>query len=343
MNTTSDPLVSIVTPVYNGAEYLPECIESILAQTYQNWDYTIVDNCSADGSAEIARRYAAGDSRIRIEENKQFLPAIRNHNVALRHISPVSKYCKVVFADDWISSECLEKMVTVAEEHSSVGLVSAYCLEGRQVICTGLPYSSRLVSGRKICREHLLNKLYLFGSANSVLYRADLVRGKDPFYNEANIHADTEVCFALLKSSDFGFVNQVLTFTRLRPGSLNTISAEHHTYFGGMLHILVTYGQHYLSPEELKTNLNQHLSEYYRFLGKSLFDGHDKQFWTYHKKQLIEAGVSFSRARLARATLANLFSAALSPQTTIEKLLKVSNKLGSGRSRAESLAGPVGI
>ena len=51
MNRSSQPLVSVVTPVYNGAEYLSECIESVLAQTYQNWDYTIVNNCSTDDSA----------------------------------------------------------------------------------------------------------------------------------------------------------------------------------------------------------------------------------------------------------------------------------------------------
>src|SRR5882724_7298074 len=65
MNNSSQPLISVVTPVYNGAEHLAECIESVLAQTYQNWDYTIVDNCSTDGSVEIARRYAAKDRRIR--------------------------------------------------------------------------------------------------------------------------------------------------------------------------------------------------------------------------------------------------------------------------------------
>src|SRR6185369_12742705 len=120
MNTASQPFVSIVTPVYNGAEYLSECIESILGQTYQNWEYTIVDNCSTDGSSEIACRYAAGDSRIRVHKNQQFLQAIPNHNAALRQISPASKYCKMVFADDWIFPECLEKMVAIAEDHPSV-------------------------------------------------------------------------------------------------------------------------------------------------------------------------------------------------------------------------------
>src|SRR6266704_170045 len=85
---TSQPLVSIVTPVYNGAEHLAECVESILRQTYQNWDCTIINNCSTDSSAEIARRYAAKDPRIRIYENEKFLRVISNHNVALRQISP---------------------------------------------------------------------------------------------------------------------------------------------------------------------------------------------------------------------------------------------------------------
>jgi len=72
-NKSSQPLVSVLTPVYNGAEFLSECIESVLAQTYQNWEYTIVDNCSTDGTAEIARRYAAKDSRIRLHQNTEFL------------------------------------------------------------------------------------------------------------------------------------------------------------------------------------------------------------------------------------------------------------------------------
>ena len=321
MNTASQPLVSIVTPVYNEAEYLAECIESVLAQTYQNWDYTIVDNCSTDGSVDIARRYAAKDQRIRIRENQRFLHAIQNFNVALRQIAPTSKYCKVVLGDDWIFPECLERMVAVAEEHPSVGVVGAYVLEERQVTLTGLPYQSQMVCGREICRKHLLENLYVFGSQNSVFYRADLVRSRDPFYNEVNIHADTEACFALLKTCDFGFVHQVLTFTRVRPGSLNTLSTAMQTDWASWLYLLVTYGPEYLTHDELKVSLDQHLSAYYRFLGKSLMLGRDKRFWDYHRKQLTEAGVGFSWARVARGTLATLGGATLNPKDTLERIL----------------------
>jgi glycosyltransferase involved in cell wall biosynthesis len=321
MNTTS-PLVSIVTPVYNNAAHLKECIESVLAQTYANWDYTIVDNCSTDGSAEIARRFAEKDPRIRVKENKRFLRALENHNAALRYISAASTYCKVVFGDDWIFPECLQKMVSLAEKYPSVGIIGAYALEGTRVRWTGLPYSSQVISGREICREHLLRDLFVFGTANSILYRADLVRSRDRFYNEAHMNGDDEACFELLKNCDFGFVHQVLTCTRVRPGSMSAISGNLQTSFPDFLHILLTYGRDYLTPEEYEVRLDRHVSEYYRFLGKRLVLNHDTKFLGYHTTQLAESGVGFSRARLVKGMLETLFGAFLNPKDSIDRLLK---------------------
>jgi hypothetical protein len=130
------------------------------------------------------------------------------------------------------------------------------------------------------------------------------------------------VCFALLKTCDFGFVHQVLTLTRVRPESRSTIAAEIHTYYAGMLQTLVRYGQDYLSREEFDACLEQHVSAYYRFLGKSVVFGRDKAFWDYHIRHLINAGIGFSRARVIRATLWNLCDAVLAPKNSIKKLIK---------------------
>jgi glycosyltransferase involved in cell wall biosynthesis len=102
MNThdKSLPLVSIVTPAYNEENYLADCAESVLAQTYANWNYTIVNNCSTDRTLAIAQKYAALDPRIRVLTNDTLIPAVPNFNRALRQISPASKYCKMVLADD---------------------------------------------------------------------------------------------------------------------------------------------------------------------------------------------------------------------------------------------------
>ena len=327
MRTTPRPSVSIVTPLYNNAADLPTCLDSILSQTYENWNCAILNNCSSDGSDEIARRYAATDSRIRVHSNSSLLPPIANHNAALRLISRDSKYCKVVFADDWIFPECLERMVSVAEDHASVGIVGAYVLEGRDVTSVGLPYPSTMVSGRDICRLHLLDHVFVFGSANSLLYRSDLVRDRDPFFNENNIHADTEVCFGLLNNCDFGFVHQVLTATRVREGSLSKKSQELQTSLAGWLDVLVLHGRNFLTNAELDLLLKRHLALYYRFLGKSLFSKRSDEFWTYHRNKLIESGSGFSRIRLARGALEALGNALANPKDTVERLL--SGRIGN--------------
>lgn len=318
----AQPLVSIVTPIYNEERYLADCIESVLAQTYKRWTLTIVDNCSTDASLEVARRYAAMDSRIRVQQNKEFLPAVANHNRAMRQISEDSKYCKVILGDDWIFPECVERMVSVAERHPAVGIVSAYALEGKYVKWTGLPYTTPILSGRDICRKHLLEDVYVFGTPTTVLYRSDLVRSRAAFYNEADIHADTEVCFELLKKSDFAFVHQVLTVTREREGSVSSGASNVHAYFGSMLYILTRHGKDYLTPVELERRLGEHLCEYYAFLGKSLLVRRDGRFWEYHKRSLMRAGVGFSVPRLVRGLISTVCEAAVRPKYSVERLLR---------------------
>jgi glycosyltransferase involved in cell wall biosynthesis len=311
MNPTSSPLVSVITPVYNNAEHIEECIESVLRQTYQNWDYTIINNCSTDGSAEIARRYAAMDPRIRVVDNQRHLRAIENHNRSLREISPASKYCKMVFADDWIYPECIEKMVGVAEQYPSVGIVGAYGMQGRDVMWTGLPYPSPCISGRELCRLLLLKELYVFGTATSLLYRSDLVRAHDPFYNEDNLHADMETCVVLMKEADFGFVHQILTFKRLRSDSLGSMSDDINTVLAGQLQNLVAHGRDFLTPDEFEDCFKRFMSSYYNFLAVRALQGRrDDKFWKYHRKKLVDAGLGFSRARVALAMIARVFRGA---------------------------------
>jgi glycosyltransferase involved in cell wall biosynthesis len=331
MDRESQPLVSVVTPVYNCAEYLSECIESVLAQTYQNWDYTIVNNCSTDGTAEIARRYAAKDPRIKVFENKEFLRAVQNHNHALRQISPASNYCKIVFADDWIFPACLEEMVALAEEHSSVGIVGAYGIKDREVMWSGLPYPSRLVTGREICRKLFLDRLYVFGSATSLLYRSSIVRAHDPFYDESNIHADMEACVSALRNCDFGFVHQVLTFSRVRAGSLETVSSDFNSLAAGKLHDLVIYGRNFLTDEEYAACVKRSVGLYYESLVGGMLRGLDSEYWNFHKKKLAELGIQFSRARMLKVALAKSCMAVLNPRATVEKAIEIGHEFNRRR------------
>jgi glycosyltransferase involved in cell wall biosynthesis len=315
------PLVSVVTPVYNGAKYLRECIESVLAQTYQEWEYIIVNNCSSDQSLNIAREYERQDPRIHVYDNTQHLPMLRNFNSALRKISPNAKYCKILHADDWLMPECLDRMVSLAEENPNVAIVGSYRLEEDRVTMVGLPYPSHVVSGKKICRATLLGELDVFGAPSNLLLRSDEVRQRPEFYEPENLHADTEICFEILHSSDFGFVHQVLTFTRRHNEAATMFSRRVNTYIAGAMACLVKHGPFYLNPGDYKRRLQELMADYYRLLAKSLFHRNGKEIWQYHGKELSRIGYPINRYRVARAWLVVTFAYLIHPFRTIRRLV----------------------
>ena len=154
----SSALVNVVTPFYNTKEYLRECIESVLRQKCDDWQYLLVDNCSTDGSSDIAREYQSRfPEKIRLIRTTSFLSQVDNYNFALSSISPDSKYCKVVQADDWLFPDCIKSMVEVAEADPTVGIVAAYELEGDEVRLDGLPFPSPRLSGLYVGRLYFLD------------------------------------------------------------------------------------------------------------------------------------------------------------------------------------------
>jgi glycosyltransferase involved in cell wall biosynthesis len=299
------PLVSVVTPVYNGADYLSECIESVLLQTYENWEYVIVDNCSTDGTLEIARSYEARDPRIRVESPGVFVDLVESGNRSLRHISSSSKYTKVLHADDWLFSECLARMVELAEANPTVGVVSAYRLDETTVTLTGLPHSISVLSGRDICRSTLLGQPYpfLFGSPTSLLIRSDLVRERNPFYDPDYSVSETypftedvAVCCEILRENDFGFVHQVLTFTRRDGRSPFSAYSDLGASLPEHLKLVSTFGPTYLQKDEYRRLLAVYLVHYGFFLLRSLPRFANPKFRAYHRPALRNI-LGFTEAR----------------------------------------------
>ena len=101
----SQPLVTVITPLFNAQDFIGETIESVLDQTYQNWEMIIVDDCSTDNSRDIVKKYEAKESRIKlIELEKNFGGPARPRNVGL----DISKgdYLAFLDADDvWLKNK----------------------------------------------------------------------------------------------------------------------------------------------------------------------------------------------------------------------------------------------
>jgi glycosyltransferase involved in cell wall biosynthesis len=325
------PLVSVLTPVYNGERYLAECIESVLGQTYQNWEYVIVNNCSTDGTLEIATNFARQEPRIRIVNNPTFVSALKNHNIALTRMSPSSKYCKFVQADDLLFPSCLSEMIQLAENHRSVGIVNSYQLCDRWVICDGLPYPSTVIPGREACRKFLLQReRLLFGNMSAFLLRSDLVREQTPIFNEQYLFADTEVFFTLLQHHDFGFVHQVLSFRRMHEEALSTFPERHNEWAIAVLYLTQTYGHIYLTPEEYERCMRQTFDEYYRCQGRELLRLREKTFWQYHRSMMKELGYSFSPLRLLKGAIMEAAAVLFGPLKVVGRQV---NYVRSGQAR----------
>lgn len=126
--TYNQPCVSIGLPVYNGENHLKEAIESLLAQSFQDFELIISDNASTDKTSEICQVYAQQDSRIRYVRNPQNLRASRNFNQCFE--IAWGKYFQWVAHDDILHPDFLAKTVPVMDQDPSVVL----CFSNAKVI-----------------------------------------------------------------------------------------------------------------------------------------------------------------------------------------------------------------
>lgn len=121
----TDPAVSIGLPVYNGENFLKEAVESLLAQTYDNFELIISDNSSTDHTEEISRYFAAKDSRIRYIRNEINLGAAKNYNQLVD--MAVGQYFKWAAHDDICAPVFLEKCLAILQAEPDVVLAHSLC------------------------------------------------------------------------------------------------------------------------------------------------------------------------------------------------------------------------
>jgi glycosyltransferase involved in cell wall biosynthesis len=282
-----DPLVSVVTPFFNTAQYLAECIESVLAQSHSNLEYILLDNCSTDRSAEIAAGYARRDSRIRLIRCSEFLSQLANYNRALAEISSDSIYCKMVQADDWIFPDCLRMMVQAFEQSESIGLVSSYWLNGNELGGSGLAPQRTILPGRECAVWYLRTGRCLFATQTQVMYRSSIIRKRKEVYNVSfPSFADLQTHMEILEEWDFGFVHQVLSFSRRDNESiLQSFQSFGPEYFLGYI-FARRYAAVLVDAREASSLIGRRKRDYYRLLARGALRLRGRDFWRFHRAGL---------------------------------------------------------
>ena len=318
METT--PLVSVVTPFYNTRKYLAECIQSVLRQSYQNWEYILVDNFSNDGSSEIAAQYASQCDKIRVVHTESFLSQVQNYNFAASQISPNSRYCKIVQADDWIYPECLARLIALAESDDSIGIVSSYRLKGDRRLGEGLPPTCSFLTGPGLAHMHLTGSMFVFGTPTTVLYRSAIVRTVSTFYDERTFFDDSDLCYRLLRTWNFGFVHEVLSFSRVDDESIRAKVLDFGPDKLERFVELHKFGPVYLKKGELSEALKRAKTDYYQFLARHVFRDTSRAFWRFHRSELASAGLRIDKGLLAKILCIKLARLVKHPRDTARRL-----------------------
>jgi glycosyltransferase involved in cell wall biosynthesis len=163
MNLTTNPLISVVMPVYNALPFLNESLRSILEQTFSNFEFVIFDDASTDGSVELLREWARRDQRIHLHESKKRLGLSGSSNavVAKAHAPIVAR----MDADDIAHPDRLMRQWNILEGQPDIALVGT--------LCNGIDASGREVRPRD--RWRLVRRsLYIPFPHGSAMFRREV-------------------------------------------------------------------------------------------------------------------------------------------------------------------------
>ena len=204
------PRVSVLIPTYNYARFLPEAIESVLAQDFQDFELLIADDGSTDDTAEVVRPFCARDGRVRFSAHAANLGMVNNWNHCLHQAR--GEYIKFLFGDDKLSDpRALSKMVALLREHPSATLAASariFLDEDSNVLEIRRTLPDGCHNGRKIMAACVMEDANLIGEPSAVLFRKkDGGRGFDPKYRQI---VDLEMWFYLLEKGDLAYTREPL-------------------------------------------------------------------------------------------------------------------------------------
>ena len=140
------PPVSVVMTVYNRQDFLTEAVESILHQTFKDFEFIIIDDCSTDNSYSMALAFAERDRRIRVHRHEKNLGIVGARNTGLQQAK--GKYIAWMDSDDVSLPNRLEKQYTFMKEHPEVGIVSSNAIL--------IDENSKMLSEIKMPQTHLM-------------------------------------------------------------------------------------------------------------------------------------------------------------------------------------------
>ena len=220
------PAVSVCIPTYNYARFLPRAIESVLAQTFRDFELIVVDDASSDHTPEVLRRFA--DPRLRVFQNSVNLGLFPNFSYCLTLAkAPLIKF---LCADDWLDPRYLEQATAVLRDHPQVGFVTSagYLVDeaGRVYGRFSAGFADRPVVPALTAIEAQARFLNVIGMPSNVLLRRHAVDAVGGFDNRFTPAADVHLWLKLLCRYDLGWLPDPLCFMRMHSSKSHSYGAK---------------------------------------------------------------------------------------------------------------------
>jgi glycosyltransferase involved in cell wall biosynthesis len=221
----STPRLSVLIPVYNGEPFLAECIESVLAQDFDDYELLISDDYSTDGTGAVIKRYAAKDRRIRWWTNPATLELGGNFNRCLTEAR--GEFVKFVFADDkLLDTTMIRRMVEVLEQQPDVSLVgcASHVIDEHSQLLAFRNHFGRsgVWNGREIIVRCFETPGNIIGEPSLVMFRRSQVgSGFNSRYRQI---VDLEFYFHLLEQGKFAFIAEPLAAWRRHPAQQTEVN-----------------------------------------------------------------------------------------------------------------------
>ena len=205
-----NPKVSVLIPAYNYGHYIGEAIQSVIEQTFSDFELIIFDNQSTDNTVETVNEFIKKDTRVKLVVNKTNVGMFRNYNEALLHAN--GEYIKFLNADDKFHPEILEKFVKILDDNKSVSLVTSYRQEfhdSSKIIATDF---HGLQNGKDMILL-ALSKINFIGEPTTVMFRKkNLNIGL--FDTSLLFFADLDMWLRHLAIGDLYILDEVLSYVR---------------------------------------------------------------------------------------------------------------------------------
>ena len=241
MANHQNPNVSVCIPVWNGGVYIALAIESVLQQSYSDFEIIISDNASTDDTVKIVEGYMQLHPQIRLQRNEENIGLVGNFNGCLKLAQ--GNYIKFLCVDDLLAKNCLEKMVRVLDEDKSIALV----VGGRSIIDSfGCQISSQRYSKSASVRNgyDVINRCYFgtnyIGEPSAVMFRkASLNRMFDKTLNHL---MDLEMWFYLLEQGRMASLPDLLSSIRRHKNQMTFQSVKTGALIRDNLSLATIYG-----------------------------------------------------------------------------------------------------